>query len=64
VAFNPQEEAEVTLRHQQVFKQLCEMHMVRGFQPVFCADVLDGAAEDIIQRLERMVKTEKLRGGG
>lgn len=48
---------------QQQFKVLQEMYMVRGFQLVLCADVLDGVTEYTIQGLKQAVEKEKVNGG-
>ena len=49
--------------HQQRFKQLHEMYMVREFRPVFCMDAIDYAAERAVQGLEYVVEMEKVKGG-
>ena len=51
------------MRHQQRFDLFREMYRAREFRLVFCADVLDCAAEDAIRTLERVVKVEKVKGG-
>jgi len=59
----PKGDARVALRHQQRFKELHGMYMVRRFQLVLCADVLDRVTEHTTQALECVVNTEKAKGG-
>jgi hypothetical protein len=48
--------------HRERFKVLSEMHRVREFQLVLCADVLDCIAEYAVQVLERTVGVERKYG--
>ena len=61
--FTPKGEAGVALYHQQRFKELREMYMVRGFRLVFCMDVLDGVTESTMRALKCVVNEEKSKGG-
>jgi len=54
---------ETDASHRQRFKQLHEMYMAREFRPVLCADAIDCAVEHVIQALESVVETEKVKGG-
>jgi len=49
--------------HQQRFKQLHEMYMVREFRLVLCARDIECAVEHIIRELESIVKVERAKGG-
>ena len=51
------------LHHQKRFEQFREMHRVRDFQLVLCADVLDCAVKDAVWLLEAIVGTERSKGG-
>jgi len=49
---------------QQQFEVFREMHKVRDFRLVFCADILDcGAASGAMKMLKHFVKKEKKQGG-
>ena len=52
-----------TLAHPERFKVLSEMHRVREFRLVLCADVLDCAEDYAVRVLEHIVKTEMMNGG-
>ena len=60
---DPEGNAMVALYHQQRFKQLHEMYLMRRFQLVLCANVLDGVTEYTARALERVVNAEKAKGG-
>ena len=63
VAFTPGEQVVAALRHQQRFKELHEMYMVRKFRLVLSVDVPDSVAEYAVRALEHLVNTEKANGG-
>ena len=60
---NPEEQATVALHHRWRFRELHEMHMVRRFRLVLCADILNRVTEYTTRGLERVVNTEKAKGG-
>ena len=49
--------------HQQRFKKFREMYAARAFRLVLCVDVHESAAGYGVQKLRRMVKREKAKGG-
>lgn len=51
------------LHHQRRFEQFREMHKVREFQLVLCADVLGCAVKDAVWLLETIVVAEKSKRG-
>ena len=53
---------ETNALHQQRFKQLRKMYMVREFRPVFCADAIGCAMEHVVRGLESIVEMERARG--
>ena len=50
-------------RCQQQFEVFKEMHNVRNFRLVLCADVFDCMVESAMKMLEDLVKEEKEKGG-
>ena len=60
---SPSERAAETLVHQERFKVFSEMHAVRQFRLVLCADILDHTVEDTTRALESVVKAERMDGG-
>ena len=63
VKYSPQEQrATVALHHPERFKVFSEMHRMREFRLVLCADVLDCIAEHAVGVLERVVEEERMNG--
>jgi len=50
-------------QHRKRFKVFYEMHKVRDFQLVLCADVWDPVEDYSMHMLKRVVANEKARGG-
>ena len=61
--FTRKKPVRVDCAHLARFKVFGEMHRVRGFRLVLCADVLDCMAEDAIRALEHIVEVERADGG-
>lgn len=59
----PEYRATYAPRHQHRVKVFREMHEVREFRLVPCADVLDPIFNLAKEMLERLVEAEKVRGG-
>jgi len=60
---HPVIQAPTARAHPERFKVFSEMHRVREFRLVLCADVLDCAEEYAMRVLERIVETEMMNGG-
>ena len=61
--FRVREMAQNVLDHPRRFEVCSEMHRVRGFRLVLCADVLHCIAERAIRTLECILEAERIRGG-
>ena len=56
-------EAKKLILHSERFKVLREMHEVRKFHLVLCADIFGYIVKDSMAMLKRIVEAEKARGG-
>ena len=60
---SPSKRAAEALVHQERFKLFSEMHMLREFRLVLCADVPDHVAEVVTRALERVLEAVRKNGG-